>query len=48
MERLKQSDQELTVITVPPGRFVTMDYRVDRVRIYTDESGKVIKVPRRG
>jgi hypothetical protein len=33
---------------VPYGSMVTMDYREDRIRIYTDESGHVTKAPRVG
>jgi glutamate dehydrogenase/leucine dehydrogenase len=37
-----------SVQVVPEGSMVTMDYRVDRVRIFVDGSGNVSKPPRIG
>ena len=31
--------------TVPEGSIVTMDYRLDRVRVYVDGAGKVVRAP---
>ena len=36
------------VIITPENSMVTMDYRLDRVRIYVDSNGIVTRVPRRG
>ena len=36
------------VHTVPHGSMVTMDHRMDRVRIYLDANGKVSQPPRPG
>lgn len=33
---------------VPSNSFVTTDFRMDRVRIFIDSSGKVVKPPRIG
>lgn len=47
-EKIKASHPDLTVHVVPKGSMVTMDYRVDRVRIFVDEEGKVSSIPRIG
>lgn len=40
---------EITEVhVVPQGSPVTMDFRPDRVRIYVDENGLVVKAPRPG
>ncbi|KAL1545593.1 subtilisin inhibitor CLSI-I-like [Salvia divinorum] len=36
------------VHAVPSDSFVTMDFRRDRVRIFIDSSGRVVKPPRIG
>jgi len=36
---------EASVSTVPEGAMVTMDYRLDRVRVFVDEGGKVVRAP---
>ena len=37
----------LTVVTIPEGSMVTMDHRMDRIRVWTDrETGKVKTVKR--
>ena len=33
---------------VPPGSMVTRDYRLDRVRIFTNDDGKVDRAPKSG
>ena len=38
----------LTVHIVPPNSMVTMDYRLDRVRIYEDDNGMVANPPQVG
>ncbi len=39
---------EENVHIVPQDAMVTMDYREDRVRIFVDEDGKVVRQPRLG
>lgn len=41
-------DSTLTVHILPEGSMVTMDYRLDRVRIFVDGAGNVVQVPRKG
>mmetsp|Transcript_30910 Transcript_30910/g.67821 ORF Transcript_30910/g.67821 Transcript_30910/m.67821 type:complete len:152 (-) Transcript_30910:168-623(-) len=41
-------DPKLTVHVLPDGSMVTMDFRLDRVRIFVDEEGKVVGTPRKG
>ncbi|XP_057778092.1 subtilisin inhibitor CLSI-I-like [Salvia miltiorrhiza] len=36
------------VHVVPSDSFVTMDFRTDRVRIFIDSSGKVVRPPKIG
>jgi len=38
--------QGYTVFVIPEGSPVTMDYRLDRVRIYVNAAGNVVDVPR--
>ena len=45
---IKGVNQQLNVHIVPDGSMVTADYRLDRVRIYVDENGKVVGVPKIG
>lgn len=33
------------VVTVPQDAMVTQDYRLDRVRVYIDAEGKVVRPP---
>eukprot|EP00555_Chaetoceros_dichaeta_P005814 CAMPEP_0198263980 /NCGR_PEP_ID=MMETSP1447-20131203/14277_1 /TAXON_ID=420782 /ORGANISM="Chaetoceros dichaeta, Strain CCMP1751" /LENGTH=67 /DNA_ID=CAMNT_0043952769 /DNA_START=129 /DNA_END=332 /DNA_ORIENTATION=- len=42
------SDQSLTVNILPEGSMVTMDYRLDRVRIFVGENGNVSQEPHKG
>jgi DNA-directed RNA polymerase alpha subunit len=39
---------ELEVIETPEDAMVTMDFRVDRVRVYVDGNGVVIRPPAKG
>jgi len=41
-------DTGLLVQVISEGSFVTMDYRLDRVRIYVDKEGTVSGTPQRG
>ena len=43
-----EDDSKLQVDVLPEGSMVTMDYRLDRVRIFVDEAGKVARAPRKG
>lgn len=47
-KKIKEEKPELKIDIVPPKSMVTMDYRLDRVRLFLDESGKVAQVPRLG
>jgi hypothetical protein len=46
--RLEQEMPAMKVQVVPYGSMVTEDYREDRVRIYLDDQGKVVKAPEIG
>lgn len=41
-------DVKGNVLIVPHGSIVTMDYRTNRVRVFVDEQGVVVKPPSRG
>ena len=43
-----KDDSKLQVDVLPEGSMVTMDYRLDRVRIFVGEDGKVARAPRKG
>ncbi|CDP14354.1 unnamed protein product [Coffea canephora] len=43
--RIKEEIPGVNVHVIPPDYFVTMDFRTDRVRIFTDSSGKVSRAP---
>ncbi|KAL3778781.1 hypothetical protein HJC23_002687 [Cyclotella cryptica] len=45
---IRAVDDTLEVRIVPEGSMVTMDYRLDRVRIYVDEENRVVRQPKRG
>lgn len=45
---IRAVDDTLVVHIVPEGSMVTMDYRLDRVRIYVDENARVVRQPKRG
>merc|ERR1719152_50671 len=48
-ELIKNENPDIkTVQIVPEGAMVTMDHRMDRVRIYNDANGKVASKPRVG
>ena len=36
------------IFILPQDAMVTMDYREDRVRIFVDDDGKVVRQPKRG
>lgn len=38
----------ITVHVIPDGSMMTMDYREDRVRIFVDTDGNVVRAPRIG
>jgi hypothetical protein len=49
VQMIKEADPELTrVSTVPKGSVVTMDHRMDRVRVFVNAKGLVATTPRRG
>ena len=43
-----KDDSKLQVDVLPEGSMVTMDYRLDRVRIFVSDDGKVVRSPRKG
>ena len=43
-----KDDSKLQVDLLPEGSMVTMDYRTDRVRVFIDNDGQVVGVPRKG
>ncbi|BFZ14571.1 hypothetical protein BsWGS_17610 [Bradybaena similaris] len=45
---IKDANPELNVVRVPENSMVTMDYRIDRVRLFVDEDGIVVSPPRTG
>lgn len=45
---IKEERPELHVVEVPQNSMVTMDMRFDRVRIFSDVNGNVVKPPRVG
>lgn len=45
---LESSFPELSVIVVKDGSMMTMDYRIERVRIMVNDEGIVTKAPHRG
>ena len=45
---IRQADPSLQVLVVPQGSMVTMDYRLDRVRVFVGQDGKVVGSPSRG
>lgn len=45
---IQKQNPKMNVVIVPEGHGVTMDYRQDRVRIYTNVEGKVDRIPRIG
>ena len=53
-EAKKQLETELpdgalmSIVPVPEGSMVTMDYRLDRVRVYVDGDNIVTQMPRLG
>eukprot|EP00511_Aplanochytrium_stocchinoi_P006399 CAMPEP_0204825748 /NCGR_PEP_ID=MMETSP1346-20131115/3560_1 /ASSEMBLY_ACC=CAM_ASM_000771 /TAXON_ID=215587 /ORGANISM="Aplanochytrium stocchinoi, Strain GSBS06" /LENGTH=137 /DNA_ID=CAMNT_0051953471 /DNA_START=258 /DNA_END=671 /DNA_ORIENTATION=+ len=46
---IKQERDDLSSVDIiPEGSMCTMDYREDRVRVFVDESGKVLRIPQIG
>lgn len=43
--KIKEEMAGVEIQVVPPDTFVTADYRPQRVRLYVDESNKVIRTP---
>ncbi|CAN4100362.1 unnamed protein product [Withania somnifera] len=46
--KIKEEKPEVKIHIIPPNSMVTMDFRLDRVRLFVDESGKVAQEPRLG
>jgi len=43
--KIKEEISGVEIQVVPPDSFVTADFRFKRVRLYVDESNKVIRTP---
>ncbi|KAL9321826.1 hypothetical protein ACSQ67_009879 [Phaseolus vulgaris] len=43
--KIKEEMSEVQIQVVPPDSFVTADFKPKRVRLYVDESNKVIRTP---
>ena len=43
--KLEAMEPNKTIVLVPEGHMVTMDYRTDRIRIFLDSEGKVSRAP---
>ncbi|AES69036.1 putative proteinase inhibitor I13, potato inhibitor I [Medicago truncatula] len=43
--KIKEEMNGVEIRVVPPGYFVTADYNTQRVRLYVDQSNKLIKTP---
>nr|prf inhibitor,subtilisin [Vicia faba] len=41
--KIKEEKPEAEIQVVPQGSFVTADYKFQRVRLYVDESNKVVR-----
>ena len=48
IETIKTERPDLHVQLVGPGQMTTMDFRLDRVRVYVDDAGNVVRPPRPG
>jgi len=49
VSRIKAERPELNVVKVTSGSMVTMDYRLDRVRVWYDpDTGRVERAPKVG
>ena len=48
VEQIKLDNNNVNVIKVPSGSMVTMDYRMDRVRVYYNDSNIVEITPNIG
>jgi len=47
-DMISQAAPSLDLYIIPDGSAVTMDYRLDRVRIFIDDDDIVVSVPDRG
>ena len=48
-DAIKESNPELKVVTaIPFDSPVTADYRLDRVRVFHDKDGNVVRKPKKG
>uniref|UniRef100_A0A3B5YRR0 Chymotrypsin inhibitor-2 n=1 Tax=Triticum aestivum TaxID=4565 RepID=A0A3B5YRR0_WHEAT len=43
-----QDKSEAQIVVLPVGTIVTMEYRIDRVRLFVDSLDKIAQVPRVG
>ncbi|CAJ2638970.1 unnamed protein product [Trifolium pratense] len=47
-KKIKEELAGADVKVVPQGSFITFDLRYERVRLFVDESNKVVEIPRVG
>ena len=47
-EMILRDKPGIKIAQVPAGAMVTADYRLDRVRVFVDSGGMVVKVPKVG
>ncbi|VAH12493.1 unnamed protein product [Triticum turgidum subsp. durum] len=45
---IMQDKSEAQIVVLPVGTIVTMEYRIDRVRLFVDSLDKIAQVPRVG
>lgn len=49
VKRIQAENPKLrTVVAIPAGAMVTADHRMDRVRVYHDAKGSVVRPPKLG
>jgi hypothetical protein len=48
LNTIKEEHPDFQVIIVKDGMMVTQDYRLDRIRIWVDGNGMVLRAPRAG
>ncbi|MCL7023684.1 hypothetical protein MKW94_014166 [Papaver nudicaule] len=43
--RIEYQNRNVNAIVILEGRFVTLDFRCDRVSVWVNEAGKVVRTP---
>ena len=47
-EQMLRENPDIKVFVVPENAMMTMDYRLDRMRIFVDKDNKVVRAPKLG